>query len=102
MNIQLQETTLKISGVKELGAANSNAFREQVRAALPTTLHAIEIDLSETSFIDSCGLGALISLYKTANSLNGGVSVRLLNPSRRVQQLFELTRLHRIFEIVQR
>ena len=67
-------------------------------AALPDELRNIEIDLSQTNFLDSCGLGALISLRKTANSRNG--KVRLLNPPPRVQLLFRVTRMHKIFEIV--
>jgi anti-sigma B factor antagonist len=92
--------TLHISGIKELAAANSNSFRDQVRAALTEPQRIIEIDLSETMFVDSCGLGALISLHKTACSRNG--LVRLLNPTPPVQQILELTRMHRIFEIVKR
>ena len=102
MNTQLHQATLRISGVTELGAANSDSFREEVRAALPTTLQALEIDLSETRFVDGCGLGALISLYKTATVRNGGVRFRLLNPTRPVQQLLELTGLHRILEVARR
>jgi anti-sigma B factor antagonist len=51
-------------------------------------------------FLDSCGLGALISLHKTACTRNG--AVRLLNPTPPVQQILELTRLHRVFEIVKK
>ena len=46
------------------------------------------------------GLGALISLHKTTCTRNG--LVRLLNPTPPVQQLLDLTRMHRIFEIVKR
>jgi anti-sigma B factor antagonist len=94
--------TLHISDIPELTAANSHVVREEIRAALPTPLKAIEIDLSQTSFVDSCGLGALIAVYKTACGRNGGVTVRLLNPTPPVQQLFELTRLHCLFEIARR
>src|SRR2546426_2170827 len=100
MRIEHQGDTLTISEVKELGAANASAFRSEIRAALPPELKTIEIDLSETSFVDSCGLGALVALHKTACGINGGVTIRLLNPTPSVQQLFELTRMHRIFEIV--
>ena len=93
---------MTVSDVKELDAANSNAFRDQIRAALPAELKSIEIDLSQTGFVDSCGLGALIAVHKTACGLNGGVPIRLLNPTPAVQQIFELTRMHRIFEIVKR
>jgi anti-sigma B factor antagonist len=102
MKIESIEGNVCFSEIRELSAANSNAFREKTRASLPGSLKSIEIDLSKTSFVDSCGLGALISLYKTANTQNSGVTIRLLNPTPSVQQLFELTRMHRIFEIVQR
>ena len=92
------EATLQISGIKELGAANSQTFRDQVRSALTTTQKNIEIDLSQTMFVDSCGLGALISLHKTTCNRNG--QVRLMNPTPPVDQILQLTRMNRIFEIV--
>jgi anti-sigma B factor antagonist len=98
MKVQAQGETLNISGVKELGAANSNNFRDEVRGALTELQKNIEIDLSQTTFVDSCGLGALISLHKTTCNRNG--TVKLLNPTPPVQQILELTRMHRIFEIV--
>ena len=98
MKFEIRGETLSVFGVRELGADNSQAFREQVRAALPDKLRNIEIDLSQTNFLGSCGLGALISLRKTATSRNG--TVRLLNPLPRVQLLFDVTRMHKIFEII--
>jgi anti-sigma B factor antagonist len=100
MKVQNSGDTITITGLKELGAANSNAFRDQARAALSDNHKFIEIDLSQTMFLDSCGLGALISLHKTTCSRNG--LVRLVNPTPPVQQILELTRMHRIFEIVKR
>jgi anti-sigma B factor antagonist len=98
MNVMVDGETLRVSGVKELGAANANSVRDQIRTALTNGERNIEIDLSETSFLDSCGLGALIALHKTACARNG--TLRLLNPPPAVQQILELTRMHRIFEIV--
>jgi anti-sigma B factor antagonist len=98
MKIQIQGDTLRITDVRELGAANSNTFRDQARSAMSESQRNIEIDLSQTSFVDSCGLGTLIALHKTACSRRG--MVRLLNPTPSVQQILELTRMHRIFEIV--
>jgi anti-sigma B factor antagonist len=100
MKIHDTGDTLTISNIRELAAGNAEAFRDEVRAALGSDPKAIEIDLSDTDFVDSCGLGALISLYKFANNGSENVPVRLLNPTPSVQQLFELTRLHRVFEIV--
>ena len=98
MRFEIKGETLSVVEVTELGADNSYKFRERVTAALPDQLHTIEVDLSQTSFLDSCGLGALIWLRKTARSRNG--TVRLLNPPPGVQTLFDLTRMHNIFEIV--
>jgi anti-sigma B factor antagonist len=104
MNIQQQNGTLTILGLRELSAANAHSFREEAWAALQPHLEAIEIDFSDAGLVDSCGLGALVSLYKAANHVNnnGGVTMRLLNPPPPVQQMFELTRMHHLFEIVRR
>jgi anti-sigma B factor antagonist len=99
MRLQVQGDTLSIDGVKELNAANAASFWDQVRAAMSEPLRNIEIDLSQATFLDSSALGALISLHKTACHRHG--LVRLMNPAIAVQQVLELTRLHRLFEIVQ-
>jgi len=98
MKIHDQGETLLISEVTELGAATSNAFRDRVRAAFGPNYKHIQIDLSQTTFIDSCGLGALITLHKAACGRNG--AVRLLNPQPPVNQILELTRMHHIFQII--
>ena len=84
--------------MQQLGAANANAFRDWVRKSLGETHKNIEIDLSEATFLDSCGLGALVALHKTMRS-RGGV-LRLINPQPSVQQILELTRLNLVFEVV--
>ena len=98
MNIKIRGETLSIDGVKELSAANADEFRHEVRAAIKEPVRNIEIDLSQALFLDSCGLGALVSVHKAACNLNG--TVRLLNPAPPVRQILDLTRMHRIFEIV--
>jgi anti-sigma B factor antagonist len=100
MNTDNDAATLRVSAVKELGASNANAFRDWVRKSLLENHRNIEIDMSQVSFIDSCGLGALVALHKTACSRQG--ALRLLNPRPPVEQILELTRLHRILEIVRR
>lgn len=98
MKIETDGQTLRVSAVHQLGAANAHAFREGVRDALDDTQKDIDIDLSATTFLDSCGLGALVALHKTASGRKG--TVRLLNPPPPVQQLLELARMDRLLEIV--
>jgi len=99
MKTQTNGETLRVSAVTELSAANANSFRDDTRDAFTEDQRNIEIDLSQTSAVDSCGLGALVALHKTTSS-RGGV-LRLLNPTPPVQQILELTRMHRIFEVIQ-
>ena len=98
MKIEVRGDTIQISEVEELGAASAGTFRDSARAALKNGHRNIDIDLSRTVFIDSCGLGALISLQKTAAKAEG--RVRLLNPQPSVQQILDLTRMERIFDII--
>ena len=98
MKIQYQSKTLVLSEIPELNATNSATLRDDARAALKEELTTIDVDLSQTRFVDSSGLGALIALHKTMCARGG--SVRILNPTPSVQQILELTRLHRVFEIV--
>ena len=100
MKIEHDGNNLRVSDIPELNAVNASSFREEVRAAMPKTPESIEIDLSQTNFVDSCGLGALISLHKATCNRNG--TVRLVNPTAPVQQILELTRLYRVLEVVQR
>jgi anti-sigma B factor antagonist len=94
---------MRVSDIPELNAVNASAFRDEVRAAMSATPESIEIDLSQTRFVDSSGLGALFALYKTArNNGQDRVTLRLLNPKPPIQQLFELTQLHQLFEISRR
>jgi anti-sigma B factor antagonist len=99
MKLESTGRTLKISGLAELNASNASAFRERARAAILPEHEEVELDLSQTRFLDSSGLGALIALNKLMTSRQG--HVRILNPVPAVQQILELTRMHRVFEISQ-
>ena len=102
MKIEHEGNNLRISEIVELNAVNASQFRDEVRAALPTTPESVEIDLTDTKFVDSSGLGALFAVYKAANHSRDGVTLRLVNPRPPIQQLFELTQLHQLYEISRR
>ncbi len=98
MKIEYQDKTMALSEITELNATNSSTLRDEARAGLKHDVTSLDIDLSRTRFVDSSGLGALIALHKTMCGRGG--SVRVINPTPTVQQVLELTRLHRVFEIV--
>jgi anti-anti-sigma factor len=96
-----QGNVLQLSDIPDLDAEAGDSIRNEVREHLPEA-RAIEIDLSQTELVDGSGLGALVAVQKLASTHNGGVPVRVVNPTPAIQQLLELTRLHRLIEIVNR
>jgi anti-sigma B factor antagonist len=100
MKMETVGDTLLITSVQQLGEANANAFRDWVRHGFENGHRNIEVDLSQTNFVDSCGLGALIGLHKTAITRQGRLS--LVNPQPTVLQILELTRLDGVFHISKR
>jgi anti-sigma B factor antagonist len=101
MKIETLDQCLRISEIPELTSVNSGHFRDQVLTVLPDAPPTIEIDLAQTTFVDSSGLGSLFTIYR-ATAQRDGVVLRLLNPKPEIQQLLELTQMHELFEIVQR
>jgi anti-sigma B factor antagonist len=99
MNIEIQNTTLVISGLSELTAITATELKAAVRNQFAAGLKDIDFDCAGLGFVDSSGLGTLISLQKLA--VERGGKFRLLAPGAQVLQVLELTRMHRVFEIVQ-
>ncbi len=89
--------TVLILKEDRIDAHNSAELKDLLLKALEEDRRALVIDLSQVQFIDSSGLGALLSGYKNANLRASGFS--LVGPQPRVMSMFELTRLHRVFEI---
>lgn len=86
--IELREDNLDASNVRE--------FRDAVTALMQDRSRVV-LDLSGVNFVDSSGLGALISSLRQANSRKG--DFRLCELTRTVRALFELMRMHRVFTI---
>jgi anti-sigma B factor antagonist len=85
--------------VKEerLDAHNSGELKSAVQKLYEEGQKNVLIDLKDVRFIDSSGLGALVSGFKNAISHQG--NLKLSNLQTQVKSMFELTRLHRVFEI---
>lgn len=80
-----------------LDAHNSGELKAQMLRLFEEGKNNLVIDLQAVRFVDSSGLGALVSGFKNASSRNG--SLKLSGLQLQVKSMFELTRLHRVFEI---
>jgi len=100
LTIQLREVRgvaiLDMSGRITLGDG-SVVLRETVREQIASGKQAIIINLGDVTYMDSSGLGELISAFTTAKNL--GATVRLLDLTKRTRNLMEITKLYTVFDI---
>lgn len=73
-------------------------FRETIKDENNKGIYQFLIDFSECQFMDSTGLGVIVSSYKKCIENGGGIRLKSLNPN--VKKIFELTRLTSVFEIL--
>lgn len=91
------ETTVVVSFPQSnLDASNVKSFRDVMQPIMAANNNVL-LDMSALSFVDSSGLGALLSCLRSMNGKSG--ALRLFGLTRPVLALFELVRMHRIFLI---
>ena len=89
-------TVVDASGRITLGEGSS-AFREKVRELINGGNKKILVNLGDVSYIDSSGIGELVSSFTTTS--NAGGSLKLLNLTKRVVDLLQITKLYTVFEV---
>lgn len=80
-----------------LEGETSDRFKEKIRGLIADGCSSLIVDLGPVRFIDSSGLGALISALKVLRAHDGDLV--LANVPKPVQSVLEITRLLRVFEI---
>jgi anti-sigma B factor antagonist len=82
--------------VDELDASNAGEFKRDIAPVLQANTGLV-LDLSRLRFVDSSGLGAMVSCLRQLSAKGG--DLKLCGMSKQVRGLFELVRMHRIFDI---
>lgn len=78
-------------------ALNENArFRRHVTGAIDAGVHKLIVNMARVKYMDSSGLGELISCYTTLQRVNG--HIKLLHLSDRLKYLLAITKLDSVFE----
>ena len=83
---------------RELSLRSGGELREAVAEQVRNGERQFIFDFGATEFIDSAGLGALVSMAKLVHSVEGTVRLMRLNDDMR--RLFELTKLDTLFDVV--
>ena len=83
----------------QLVVGNRQELKDLVQAALDSGERRLLIDFSQTGYIDSSGLGALVSISKRIREAGGDLRLSGLNED--LRSLFELTKLDTLFSIAE-
>ncbi len=89
-------TILDLSGRIVLGEG-SVQLRDSIKELVNKGQKKILVNLGDVSYIDSSGLGELVSAYTTVK--NAGGELKLLNLTKKVQDLLQITKLYTVFDI---
>jgi anti-sigma B factor antagonist len=89
-------TVLDLTGPLVLGDGTV-ALRDQIRALLGKGQKRILLNLRGVPYIDSCGVGELVTSYTSVR--NQGGDLKLVHLEKRVHGVLQITKLHTIFEV---
>jgi anti-sigma B factor antagonist len=81
--------------IGRITSASSGTLQSTVRGLIPET-ERIVLDLTGVTYLDSSGLGALVSVYLSAKRQH--CELKLINLNQRLKELFRLTKLAKVFE----
>jgi len=97
-------TTRQVGDVTVIDAAGritlgegASTFRDTVRDLAASGHKKMLLNLAEVSYIDSSGIGELVSAFTTVS--NQGGALKLLSLTKRVQDLLQITKLYTVFEV---
>ncbi len=89
-------TVIDASGRITLGEGAS-ALRDMIRDLMSSGNKKLLLNLGDVSFIDSSGIGEMVSGFTSVS--NQGGALKLLNLTKRVQDLLQITKLYTVFEV---
>jgi anti-sigma B factor antagonist len=89
-------TVLDATGRITLGEGSST-FRDSLRDLTARGHKKLLLNLADVTYIDSSGIGELVSAFTSVT--NQGGQVKLLNLTKRVKDLLQITKLYTVFEV---
>jgi anti-sigma B factor antagonist len=89
-------TVVDLSGRITLGEGSA-LLRKTIRALLDEERHQLLLNLGDVDYIDSSGIGELVSAFTAVKSRDG--DMKLLNLTKKVRDLLQITKLFTVFEV---
>jgi anti-sigma B factor antagonist len=92
-----RDDVLMVDVEGQLVVTNRQDFKQAILDEVELGARTIVVDFTQSGYIDSSGLGALVSLSKRVRDAGGDVRLTGLNED--LRRLFELTRLDQLFPL---
>jgi anti-sigma B factor antagonist len=73
-------------------------LRDKIHELLSQGVRKILLNVHEVGYVDSSGIGTIVKIYTSVRGQGG--QLKLLNPSKRLKDLLEMTKLSAVFEIL--
>lgn len=89
--------TFRLEG-QLMGGPDAEAVRSALLAAIEQGTKKILVDMSAVTWVNSTGLGILISSHMSARERGG--SVKLFGLSKRIESILNVTRLNTVFDVL--
>ena len=87
---------IDLSGRLTMGEASA-AIREEIHDEVGQGHKKVLLNLADVSYIDSAGLGELTAAYTSIKNRDG--QLKLLNLTKRVHDLMQITKLYTVFDV---
>lgn len=91
------EELLITMGNAKFDASSVGEFKTQLDSVWQDSIVNVSIDFAQVDFIDSSGIGALLSVQKRLST--DSQPIRILHAKPNVVSVIELLRLHRVFSL---
>ena len=98
INTSVAEGVISVALIGAVDISNYNKIGSLIHEYFTEGKFEIVLDLAKVSYIDSSGLGVLISAFKEAK--NGGGFLKIINVNSSISGIFQMTRLDTFFGIV--
>lgn len=95
--IRERQVAVIMVNLKRLDASIAPVFKQEILKIIESGENKLVLDLAGVEFIDSSGLGALVSILK---ALGGNGAIAVCNARIGVLGLFRLTRMDKVFSIL--
>src|SRR3954451_11289306 len=103
-NVSVKLTSRQVGDVTVIDAIGritlgegASAFRDKIRDLVSKGSTKVLLNLGEVSYIDSSGIGEMVSGFTTVT--NSGGQLKLLNLNQRVKDLLQITKLDTVFDV---